>query len=430
LSESGSKCPFNFSRRSFLSRGFLAAAAAGLTGRAAGAATAAAGKPDAAAATETEPFWGTNQGGIVTRAQRHSYFAAFDVTAASRDDLIALLKTWTAASARMTAGDTAAPLETDVTNPASDSSDALDLSPARLTITFGFGPSLFGKDRPFDLDAHRPDALVDMPTFTGDQLAPDATGGDLSIQACSDDPQVAFHAVRQLARLGSGAAKIRWVQSGFLPNTKSGQTTRNLMGFKDGTKNPVLKDTAAMDKNIWVGEEGPNWMRGGSYMVVRRIRIALEHWDTMRIGFQEQTVGRHKGTGAPIGGKNEFDEADYDATDTDGNSIIAENAHIRLAAPVNNDGATILRRPYSYNNGANFTAERWPPWRQDMEYDAGLFFMCYQRDPRTGFIRIFDKMSKFDMMNQFVTHVAGAFFAIPAGAAKDEYIGQRLFEKV
>jgi deferrochelatase/peroxidase EfeB len=178
-----------------------------------------------------------------------------------------------------------------------------------------------------------------------------------------------------------------------------------------------------------VGDEGADWMRGGSYLVARRIRIALEHWDRMNVSFQEQTVGRCKYSGAPLGGKSEFDKADYDATDKDGNPVIPENAHVRLAAAANHDGAQILRRGYSYNDGANPTAERWPPWRQEMEYDAGLFFLCYQRDPRTGFIKIFDKMSKFDMMNQFVTHVGGGLFACPGGVSEGEYIGQRLFEK-
>jgi deferrochelatase/peroxidase EfeB len=128
-----------------------------------------------------------------------------------------------------------------------------------------------------------------------------------------------------------------------------------------------------------------------------------------------------------MGGKNEFDKADYDATDKDGNPVIAENAHLRLAAPINNDGAQILRRPYSFNDGSNITAERWPPWRQAMEFDAGLLFVCYQRDVRAGFVKVFEKMSKFDMMNQFVTHTGGGLFACPGGIREGEYIGKPLF---
>jgi deferrochelatase/peroxidase EfeB len=183
-----------------------------------------------------------------------------------------------------------------------------------------------------------------------------------------------------------------------------------------------------MRRLVWVGDEGGAWMRGGTYMVARPIRIALEHWDRMTIGFQEQTVGRRKESGAPIGGAGEFDAADFDAEDADGAPLIAENAHLRLASPAANGGAQILRRGYSYDNGVAMIAERWPPWRHAMMMDAGLLFICHQRDPRTGFIRIFERMAKFDMLNQFVTHVGGGLFACPGGAAPERYLAQDLFE--
>jgi deferrochelatase/peroxidase EfeB len=378
---------------------------------------------------QQEPFWGRHQSGIITPAQGHTYFAALDVVADKRDELIKMLQRWTDAAARMAAGQTAEP---DASDGTPDSADVSGLSPSRLTITFGFGPTLFlkdGKDR-FGLAAQRPEALVDLPAFSGDQLAPEHTGGDISIQACADDAQVAFHAVRQLVRLADYKAQIRWTQAGFVANPPAGGTPRNLMGFKDGTGNPDTHDTALMDQVVWAGSEAPAWMQGGSYMVARRARIALEHWDKMKVAFQEQVIGRRKDTGAPIGRKDEFDKADLAALDADGAPLIDENSHLRLATAASNDGAQILRRSYSYNDGVNFTAERWPPWRQGMEYDAGLLFMCYQRDPRTGFIKIFDKMSKLDMMNQFVTHIGGGLFACPAGIGKDEYIGQRLFQSI
>ncbi len=415
------------SRRRFLSGGLMATVGLSAPGALAAAVTP---TTEGDKADAIEPFWGKHQGGIVTPLQRNTYFVAFDLITTDRNDVIKLLQTWTAASAKMTKGETAEPLGQDGSVPPTDSAEALGLSPSRLTITFGFGAGLFtkdGKDR-YGLAAHRPAALVDMPKFTGDQLMDERTGGDLSVQACADDPQVAFHAVRLLSRLAYNVAQIRWVQTGFTASFNAKDTPRNLMGFKDGTNNPSIKDPALMKKVIWVGDEGPDWMQGGSYLVVRRIRIALEHWDRMNLGFQEQTVGRCKYSGAPLGAKNEFDKADYDAVDKDGNPVIPENAHVRLAAAVNNDGAQMLRRPYSYNDGANFTAERWPPWRQEMEYDAGLFFISYQSDPRTGFIKLFDKMSKFDMMNQFVTHTGGGLFAIPGGVAEGEFIGQRLFQ--
>jgi deferrochelatase/peroxidase EfeB len=410
------------SRRGFLSRG-LSAGAGGLM---AAALPARAAQAPGAPASAFEPFWGERQGGIATPQQRNTYFAAFDLQTKQRAQVEQLLRDWTAAAARMTAGETAVPLGDDPMKPAGDSGDAMGLSPSRLTITFGFGAGLFvkdGQDR-FGLAAQRPAALVDLPRFNGDQLIEGRGGGDLSIQACADDPQVAFHAARQLAAFAYGAAGIRWVQAGFSAGSGSGGTPRNLMGFKDGTRNPTNNDLAAA---VWVGSEGPDWMQGGSYLVARRIRIALEHWDRSEIDYQEQVVGRHKISGAPLGGHGELDTPDFDAADKEGNPVIPEDAHIRLGAHETNGGALILRRAYSYNDGANVIAERWPPWRQGMSYDAGLFFLAYQKDPRTGFIRIFERMAQLDAMNQFTTHVASALFAIPPGVAPGSFIGQPLF---
>lgn len=407
-------------------RGFLTAAgslvAAGSVGALAGEAAAA---PKPAAKPAVEPFWGVRQGGILTPAQNHTYFAAFDLTTTKREDVIKLLRLWTEAAARLTQGQPVAPFGTDPSVPAGDSGDGIGLSPARLTLTFGFGPGLFtkdGRDR-YGLAARRPDALVDLPRFNGDQLVPARTGGDLSVQACADDPQVAFHAVRQLSAMAYDIAEMRWVQSGFNSQPAGERTPRNLMGFKDGTRQPDR-----IDETVWVGAEGPTWLRGGSYLVVRRIRVSLEHWDRMNVDFQEKTIGRHKYSGAPLGKHHEFDEVDLNATDADGNPVLPENAHVRLSHSASNDGAQIYRRGYSYNDGVAFTAERWPPWKQGMLYDAGLLFLAYQRDPRTGFIKIFGNSSKFDMLNQFATHVGSGLFVCPPGVKPGEHIGQALFE--
>ncbi len=377
-----------------------------------------------------EPFWGAHQGGIATPAQSHTYAAAFDLLATRRDEVIRLLRAWTSAAARMSSGQPAPPAAADFALRSPDSGEALGLPAARLTMTFGFGPGLFVKDGidRYGLAARRPQALADLPRFDGDELIEARTGGDLSVQACADDPQIAFHAIRQLARLAYRVAEIRWAQTGFISGAGAKQTPRNLMGFREGTGNPSADDPAAMEKFVWVGGEGPDWMRGGSYVVFRRIRIALEHWDRMPLDFQEQTFGRHKYSGAPLGLKHEFDPLDLNAADQDGKPLVPESAHVRLAAAASNGGARILRRPYSYNDGVNVITERWPPWRRAMEYDAGLFFVCYQRDPRTGFIKIFDKMAKFDMLNQFATHTGGGLFACPGGIAPGKFVGQHLIE--
>lgn len=406
-------CPY-----SQLSRRGILAAAGGLLAAAPVARAVAEAPPIA----DTVPFWGSHQAGIVTPQQGHTCFAAFDLHARKASEVVALLRTWTQAASRMAAGETAAPLADDPGQPPADSFDAEGLPASRLTITFGFGPGLFasdGADR-YGLASRRPDALVDLPRFNGDQLVPARTGGDISVQACADDPQVAFHAIRQLGRLAYGAAELRWIQTGYA-SRRGTATPRNLMGFKDGTQIP-----APLDPVVWA--DAPGWMAGGSYLVARRIRIALEHWDRTPLDFQEEVVGRHKRSGAPLGKTDEFAALDLDRVDETGNPVIGEGAHVRLANAASNDGAQMLRRGFSYNDGANITAERWPPWRQGMEFDAGLFFIAYQRDPRTGFIRIFENMAKFDLMNQFATHVGSGVFAVPGGIAPGSFAGQGLFD--
>ena len=435
-------CPFT-SRRLFLGAAGGLVAAVGGGARAAGPDVAAGVTPTGQTVGRRvqEPFYGTFQGGITTARQNHTYFAAFDLLTNQAGDVAKLLQDWTAAAARLARGDTAAVPAASLDAPGTDSGETLGLDPSRLTLTFGFGAGLFerdGKDR-YGLQAKRPAALVDLPRFTGDQLDEARTGGDLSVQACADDPQVAFHAVRQMARLANGVARLRWTQAGFTPNAAAEDTPRNLMGFRDGTQNPAARrprETAdgatrsypsSLEEVVWVADEGPAWMHNGTYLVVRRIRMALEHWDDTDVSFQEETIGRKKYSGAPLGGKDEFDPIDLDAEDADGNPLIAQNAHVRLAAAASNDGAQMLRRAFSYNDGVNVIAERWPPWRQGLEYDAGLLFLCYQRDPRASFIKVFETMSKLDALNQYVTHTGGGLFAIPPGAAEGGFIGQALF---
>ena len=383
-----------------------------------------------AATPDREPFHGAHQGGIATAQQKHIYFMALDLTTTRREDVQALLKAWTRASARLAEGAPAAPLGTDPDAAPADAGDTVGLGPQRLTVTVGFGPGLFlkdGVDR-YGLNARRPAAFIDLPHFPGDQLIPERTGGDLAVQICSDDAEVSLHAARQLARLAEPCAGVRWVQTGFMPATPAGATPRNLMGFKDGTINVPTGDEAVMAQHVWVGPEG-GWLKDGSYMVVRPIRIALEHWDQMKLGFQEEVVGRHKASGAPLGGTRELDPLDFNATGPDGNPVLPETSHARLTAPENNQGARILRRGYAYDNGIILATDRWPPWHQGTRLDAGLLFVCFQRDPRTGFVQIFDKVAKFDMMNQFVTTTGGGLFACPAGSVGDEaYLGQALFE--
>ncbi|MFC9686765.1 iron uptake transporter deferrochelatase/peroxidase subunit, partial [Streptomyces sp. NPDC056948] len=289
--------------------------------------------------------------------------------------------------------------------------EALGLKPSRLTLTVGFGPALFER---FDLADQRPEALVDLPKFAGDNLDGTRSGGDLCVQACADDPQVAVHAIRNLARIGMGKVVIRWSQLGFgktSSTTPEAQTPRNLMGFKDGTRNIAGTETDRLRKFVWVDGKngGPAWMTGGSYLVARRIRMHIEPWDRTSLQEQEDIFGRDKGEGAPVGKAKERDKPFLKAMKPD--------AHVRLAHPDSNQGATILRRGYSFTDGTDGLGR----------LDAGLFFLAYQRDVREGFIPIQRNLAT-DALNEYIQHVGSALFAIPPGVRdKDDWWGRTLF---
>jgi deferrochelatase/peroxidase EfeB len=369
-----------------------------------------------------EPFHGEHQAGIVTAAQDKLLIAAFDVTSTARDDVADLLQQWTSAARRMTAGLPVGTDNRDPDAPPDDTGEADGLGPASLTVTFGFGATLFerdGVDR-FGLKAQRPDALVDLPFFAGDEIEAARSGGDLVVQACANDPQVCFHAIRNLTRIGRGTVVLRWSQSGFgrTSSTDSVQVTpRNLMGFKDGTNNLVAEDTNSLRRHVWVGsDDQPAWMRNGSYMVVRRIRMLLEVWDRSTLTDQEATIGRVKESGAPLGKQREHDAVDLGAR-SDGELVIPSDAHIRLAAPELNHGSRMLRRGYSFTDGINPVTN---------QLDAGLFFIAFQRDPRTAFIPVQQHLAT-DALNEYIRHTGTGVFAVPPGVQRGGSIGETLF---
>jgi deferrochelatase/peroxidase EfeB len=409
-----------------LGAGTAGVVAAGAAGGAIGRATA--GDPTAAgpAPIDAVPFTGAHQAGIVTPAQDRLHFVAFDVTTDRREDLVEVLQAWTAAARRMTAGRDAGPVGAVAGSPYAppdDTGEALGLPPSGLTLTVGFGPTLFtsaeGVDR-FGLAARHPAPLTELPAFAGDQIDPAISGGDLCVQACANDPQVAVHAVRNLARLGAGVVSVRWSQLGFgrTSSTSTGQATpRNLFGFKDGTENLKAEDAAALERFVWVGPDDPgaDWLAGGSYLVTRRIRMLIEPWDTAPLVEQEQIIGRAKGSGAPLGQQAEFDPVDF-TTQVDGEFAISAESHVFLAHP-SNAGTEILRRGYSFVDGSDGLGR----------LDAGLFFIAFQRNPETGFVQV-QRNLRTDLMNEYVRHTSSAVFACPPGVrGDDDWWGRALF---
>jgi deferrochelatase/peroxidase EfeB len=373
---------------------------------------------DGAQATEASvAFYGSHQAGIATPSQACVHFLALDVVSASAGDLRSLLKTLSHAAASIAHGRPVGALATGLQPPV-DTGEAIGRSTARTTVTLGLGPAIFAPRR-FGLAAKRPAPLVHLPSFPGDALVPGWTGGDVGLQVCSDDPQVAFHAVHDLIRLAAPTAVPRWSLAGFgnTANSRRQATPRNLMGFKDGTNNIKVEDVTSLDEFVWAGApESPAWMRGGSYLVLRRIAMLFGHWDEISLTAQERTFGRHKGSGAPLGGVHEHDRVELSAR-THGQLRIPADAHIRLASPSYNAGQQLLRRGYNYTDGID---------HDGAAVSGGLLFICYQRDPRKQFIPIQSQLAA-DALSQHIEPRGSAVFACPPGARRGGFVGEGLF---
>ncbi|MCV7198112.1 iron uptake transporter deferrochelatase/peroxidase subunit [Mycobacterium angelicum] len=395
----------------------VGAAGGGVAGYAAASEKKHTGDDDTVDLRRSYPFYGqVHQGGIATQPQRYCVFMSFSLAAgAGRSQLQSLLARWSAAAAVLQQGNPVGAVQPSVeVQPPADTGEAFGLSPASLTVTVGLGPSVFG-DR-FGLAARKPALFSDLPPLNGDNLDPRLHGGDLSVQACADDPQVCYHATRNLTRLGRNIVSPLWQVLGFgRASAGPGQSTpRNLLGFKDGTRN--VSSDAEYSRFVWVDNSDQAWMNGGTYQVARKIRMLLETWDTDRVGNQQQIFGRTKQEGAPLSGKAEFDTPDFGAKDADGKPVIDPLSHIGLAARENNDGIMIRRRSYNYTDGLDATGQ----------LNAGLLFISYQNNPQ-NFIRLQNRLGANDLLNEYIRHIGSAIFAVPPAPSQGHYIGQALF---
>ncbi|NWF26749.1 deferrochelatase/peroxidase EfeB [Streptomyces sp. PKU-EA00015] len=395
-----------------------AAGAAGATGLVLGAAGGAA----AHAASSDAPtpltsvgatgvaFHGTHQAGITDPQQAHGHLVAFDLApGAGRKEAAALMRRWSALAAELMAGRPAGDGDTGV---------ALDAGPSSLTVTFGFGRTFFDRT---SLIAERPVELDPLPAFSSDRLDPKRSDGDLWVQIGADDALVAFHALRAIQKSAGGAARVRWQMNGFNRSpgaTAKPMTARNLMGQVDGTGNPKPSEPDFRQRVFVPQATEHAWMAGGSYAVVRRIRMLLDDWEKLSLRKQEQVIGRRKSDGAPLTGGTETTELALDETGPDGKLVIPDNAHARISAPEQNGGAAMLRRPFSFHDGID----------ADGTPDAGLIFICWQADPLRGFVPVQRKLDRGDALSPFIRHEASGLFAVPGGPAKGEYVGQRLLE--
>ncbi|MEV4544341.1 Dyp-type peroxidase [Micromonospora echinaurantiaca] len=358
--------------------------------------------PVAEVGTAVEPFHGPRQAGVATDPQAHAAFVAFTLRPGTdRAALGRMLRLLTDDAARLTQGRPAL----------ADTEPELGLLPARLTVTVGFGPGLY---RAAGLDDRRPPSVADLPPLRIDRLQPRWSGGDLLLQICADDPVTVAHAQRVLVKDSRPFATVAWVQRGFRRATgaEPGRTQRNLFGQLDGTANP--RPGAPLETAVWV-PDGPEWLRDGTTLVVRRISMNLETWDLLGRTDRELAIGRRLDTGAPLTGTAEHDEPDFAALGPDGLTVLPDFAHLTRAR-VTDDRLKILRRPYNYDGvpAADGTA------------DSGLIFASYQADVTRQFLPIQRRLAERDLLNEWTTPIGSAVFAIPPGCPEGGWIGQQL----
>mgnify|MGYP001554964301 CR=1 FL=1 len=395
------------SRRGFLAGGAAAAAsgAVGIAAGAAGASLAAEADLETFAASRQAEFYGPHQSGIELDIQAVTNMVAFDIKeSVTKADMLRWMRLLTDDIARLTAG------EPVLADPAPE----LAIGAARFTAYVGFGPSLFSK---LGLESQMPEGFAELPAFGVDQLQERYSGGDVLIHIAADDPVVLAHGTRGLVRDSMPFASVRWVQPGFAHSPgmiPSGLTHRNLMGQVDGTANPEL-GSGDFDSVVWIND-GPEWIKGGTLLVFRRIAMQLDTWDQLGTPSKEEVTGRKLSNGAPLTGERETDVPDLGARHPNGLLVIPEFAHIRRAAP-QESGERIFRRPFSYDNGMN----------ERGSMDVGLLWTAYQRDISKQYLPIQRRLEQLDLLNQWTVPIGSAVFAIPGGVQGSELLAEALF---
>jgi dye decolorizing peroxidase len=394
-------------RRGVLASAVGAAGAAALAGWTAGAPHPAANDPGPdprlAAAGATRPFRGARQAGIADSPQTYAAFVALDLAGAVDATVVRrLLTVLTEDIDRLMAG----------RGPLTDQEPELAGVPAALTVTVGIGPRVVA-----GVGAPAPAWLAPLPPFTVDRLEERWSGTDLLLQVCANSPTTVAHAQRRLLTGLAPLTTLRWVQRGFRePHEGPGLPMRNLFGQVDGTVQP---DVHGLDEALlWCGGDQPAWLREGSALVLRRIRMNLDTWDQVDRLSRENAIGRRLDTGAPVTappGADALAPPDLDAQDSLGFHIIDDGAHLRRAhaqAP----HERFLRRPYSYDD---------PPAPGELS-DSGLLFAAFMADPVRQFVPVQQRLAEKDLLNIWTTPVGSAVFAILPGAREGEILGEAL----
>ena len=406
----------NVSRRNFLKGAAAGTAGTALTaGVLAGGAHADGSTAHGPSAAASYPFHGAHQAGVLTPGpagkQAAACFAAFDATAGGRASLAGLMRTLTSRARFLTSGGT--PPDLGVGQPPSDSDVLGPAVPADgLTVTVSVGSSLF--DGRYGLGAAVPRKLTPMRVFPNDSPDPAWLHGDLLLQLCANHPDTIHHAIRDITRHTRGAMQLRWKMAGYNSPPRPSGTSRNLLGFKDGTANPAGGLASSL---VWVDDPAePAWAHGGSYQVVRLIRMLVEFWDRVSINEQEGMFGRRRDSGAPLDGNTEFDAPDY-ATDPKGN-VIPLDAHIRLAKPRTPATARqrLVRRSYNYDLGVDMNGN----------LQAGHIFVAYQQDVQRQFETVQTRLINEPLIDYVQPFGGGYFYTLPGVRDGGDWYGRAL----
>lgn len=359
--------------------------------------------------TATVAFDGAHQAGVEEAAQANLWLVAFTVKKnVDRQRIRNLMRVWTDDARRMTSGEASR----------TDLEPELMQIPANLTITVGFGENFF---KIIGKPDQKPDWLKDLPKYKTDALKPKWSGGDICLQICADDPLMVSHAARMMTRNAAPYLDVHWVQTGIQNASgalRKGETPRNFFGQKDGTINPHSREEYS--KQVWI-ESGPDWLRGGTAMVVRRIEMDLGGWDILDRESRTVVTGREIGSGAPVGGKDEFETVDLSKTDEFGLPMTDPNSHVALAMPPEEEpNQKIRRRAYNYDLAPE------PDGR--FATNTGLVFICFQKNPLEQFHKIQLRLAESDRMNEWISHIGSAVFVVPRGTSEDEYWAQSLLK--
>ena len=404
------------SRRNFLKGAAAGTAGTALTGAALiGGARADADAGRAAPVPSSYPFHGTHQAGILTPGpaakQATVCVAAFDVTARDRAGLAGLMRTLTSRARFLTSGGN--PPDLGIGHPPADSAVLGPAVPADgLTVTVSAGASLF--DGRYGLAAVRPAKLTPMRVFPDDSPDPAWLHGDLLLQLCAHHPDTIHHAIRDITRHTRGAMQLRWKMEGYDSPPRPAGTSRNLLGFKDGTANPAGSLAPSL---VWVDDPAePRWAQGGSYQVVRLIRMLVEFWDRVSSNEQQNMFGRRRDTGAPLDGTHEFDVPHY-AADPKG-QLIPLDAHIRLANPRTPATARqrLVRRSYNYDLGVDLNGN----------LQAGHIFVAYQQDVKRQFETVQERLIGEPLIDYVQPFGGGYFFALPGVTSDRDWYARKL----